>query len=99
MKRSMPRRVSLSADEADLLSYRSRQLGVIQSIIEEITSELALTTFSALNTQRATRAALQVQQRTHTGGAQQIAVACAALAAELAHLIPRWCAPTKEVVL
>jgi hypothetical protein len=88
MKRSIPTRVSLFADKADLLSYRSRQRGAIQSIIEDITSELALTTLLALNTQRATRAALQLEQRTHTGGAQQITMACAPLAAKLARLIP-----------
>jgi Skp family chaperone for outer membrane proteins len=97
MKRSMPTWVSLSADAADVFSYRTRQLGTIQADTEAIARKLVRMTLLRLMPQRTAGAGtLQLEQRAHTSEVEQIAAA-STLDAELGRLIPLLCAQTKEV--
>jgi hypothetical protein len=98
MKRSMPTWVSLSADAADVFSYRTRQLEAFQADTEAIARELDLMTLLSLMPQHTAGAGtLQLEQRAHTSEVEQIAAA-STLDAELGRLIPLLCALTKEVV-
>jgi hypothetical protein len=98
MKRSMPTWVSLSADAADVFSYRTRQLEAFQADTEAIARKLDLMTLLSLMPQHTAGAGtLQLEQRAHTSEVEQIAAA-STLDAELGRLIPLLCALTKEVV-
>jgi hypothetical protein len=99
MKSSMPTWVSLSADAADVFSYRTRQLEAIQADTEAIARKLDLMTLLSLMPQRTAGAGtLQLEQRAHAGEVERIAAACATLDAELGRLIPLLCPLTKDVV-